>query len=105
VWRHQQLAQGRPLFGVALDRFQGGVELAEMGLGRGAFEDLRDRRAGSVTRLARPRSWIDTSVQSEPIRQEPGAAAVENVREHGGEPATASVMRHTLTYRVRLLKL
>ena len=46
--QYQQLAHGRPSFGAALDRFLGGVEVAEVGLDRGEFEDLRDRGAGRV---------------------------------------------------------
>ena len=46
--RYQQLVHGRPSFGAALDRFLGGVELAEVGLGRGESEDLRDRGAGRI---------------------------------------------------------
>lgn len=44
--RYQQLAHGRPSFGVALDSFLERVEMTGVRLEQGEFEDLRDRDAG-----------------------------------------------------------
>ena len=44
--RYQKLAQGRPSFGVALDRFLEGIELDEVGLEEGELHGLRDRGPG-----------------------------------------------------------
>jgi prevent-host-death family protein len=47
--RYQQLAHGRPSFGVALDRFLERVDMTGVRLGKGEFEGLRDREAGRQT--------------------------------------------------------
>lgn len=44
--RYQQLAHGRPSFGVALDDYLDRVEIAGIGLDESEFENLRDRHAG-----------------------------------------------------------
>jgi prevent-host-death family protein len=44
--RYQQLAHGRPSFGVALDNFLERVDMAGIRVGKDEFEDLRDREAG-----------------------------------------------------------
>jgi prevent-host-death family protein len=44
--RYQKLAHGRPPFGVALDTFLEGIELAKVGLEEGEFLGLRERGPG-----------------------------------------------------------
>lgn len=49
--RYQELAHGRPSFGVALESFLGRVDLTGARLGKDELKGLRDREAG------RPSPW------------------------------------------------
>lgn len=48
--RYQQLAHGRPSFGVALDALLEQVEMSAIQLDRGELENLRDRGTGREPR-------------------------------------------------------
>lgn len=51
-----------------------------------------------------PRYLVDTNVLSEPVRKVPDEAVVNQLRQHGGELATASIVWHELTFGVGLLR-